>query len=317
MKHGISKKAGIQAKKTFLQRLQEDKWYLLFILPAIAYLIAFVYRPMYGIVMAFQEYKIGDPFLAFDGSVEWVGFKQFIEFFNSPFFSRTLLNTLRLSLETLILGCWVPMAVALLLNEIRVSIFKRTFQTVYYMPYFISTVVVVAIVMLLCGTNGPFSLLSQSTGGSAQNYLNEPKYFDFIYVISGIWQTFGYSSILYMAAIAGINPNLYEAAMMDGANRWSRMWNITLPCLLPTFITILILNIGSILGSDSEKILLLYNSFTMDKADVIGTYIYRIGLVGSRYSYTTAVGLFMNVLSFVLVFVANKISQKLTDYSLW
>ena len=307
----------MKSKKPLLTRLQQDKWYLLFILPAIVYLFVFCYRPMYGILMAFQNYQIGNPILAFDGSVEWVGLEHFETFVNSIFFKRIIINTIRLSLESLLFGCWVPMAVALLLNEIRVSWCKRTLQTVYYMPYFISTAVVVAIITLLFGASGPFSALHEAMGEGTKNYLNDSKFFDGIYVGSGIWQSFGYSSIIYMAGIAGINPNLYEAAKMDGANRWQRMWHITIPCLLPTFITLMILNIGSILGSNTEKILLMYNSFTMDQADVIGTYIHRTGLIGAQYSYTSAVGLFMNVLSFSLVFIANKISQKLTDYSLW
>ncbi len=304
-------------KKSLGQRLKEDKWYLIFILPAVVYLYTFCYRPLYGILMAFQNYQIGDPILAFDGSVEWVGLEHFKTFLGSIFFKRILTNTIRLSLESLLFGCWIPMAVALLLNEIRISVVKRTMQTVYYMPYFISTAVVVSIIILLFGSSGPFSALRELMGESGKNFLNDADYFDTIYVGSGIWQSFGYSSIIYMAGIAGVNPNLYEAAKMDGANRWQQMWRITIPCLLPTFVTLLILNIGSILGSNTEKILLLYNSFTMDKADVIGTYIHRTGIVGSQYSYTTAVGLFMNIVSFCMVFIANKISQKLTDYSLW
>lgn len=311
------KKNTIATKKSFLQRLKEDKWYLIFILPAIVYLFTFCYRPMYGIVMAFQNYQVGDKILAFDGSVEWVGLTHFENFVGSIFFKRIIMNTVRLSVESLVFGCWVPMGVALLLNEIRLSLAKRTLQTVYYMPYFISTAVVVSIITFLFGSAGPFSALSELMGNGGKNYLNDADYFDLIYTGSGIWQSFGYSSIIYMAGIAGINPNLYEAAKMDGANRWQRMRKITLPCLLPTFITLLILNVGSILGSNTEKILLLYNSFTMDQADVIGTYIHRTGIVGSQYSYTTAVGLFMNIVSFCMVFIANKISQKVTNYSLW
>lgn len=311
------KKNTLVNKKSFLQRLNEDKWYLIFILPAIVYLFVFCYRPMYGIIMAFQNYQVGDKILAFDGSIEWVGLEHFKNFIGSIFFKRIILNTVRLSLESLIFGCWIPMGVALLLNEIRLSLVKRTLQTVYYMPYFISTAVVVSIITLLFGSAGPFSSLNELMGEGSKNYLNDANYFDLIYTGSGIWQSFGYSSIIYMAGIAGINPNLYEAAKMDGANRWQRMWRITIPCLLPTFITLLILNVGSILGSNTEKILLLYNSFTMDTADVIGTYIHRTGIVGSQYSYTTAVGLFMNIVSFCMVFIANKISQKVTDYSLW
>ena len=311
------KKNTLIKKKSFMQRLKEDKWYLIFILPAIVYLFVFCYRPLYGILMAFQNYQVGDKILAFDGSVEWVGLEHFKNFIGSIFFKRIIVNTVRLSLESLVFGCWIPMGVALLLNEIRLSLVKRTLQTVYYMPYFISTAVVVSIITLLFGSAGPFSSLNELMGEGSKNYLNDAKYFDLIYTGSGIWQSFGYSSIIYMAGIAGINPNLYEAAKMDGANRWQRMWQITIPCLLPTFITLLILNMGSILGSNTEKILLLYNSFTMDQADVIGTYIHRTGIVGSQYSYTTAVGLFMNIVSFCMVFISNKISKKLTDYSLW
>ncbi len=303
--------------RKLLTRLQQDKWYYIFILPAVVYLIAFVYRPLYGILMAFQDYKVGDAILAFDGSVDWVGFKHFVKFFDSVFFKRIIGNTLRLSFKSLLFGCWIPLAVALLLNEIRQMAFKRTLQTVYYFPYFISTAVIVTIIMLLCGDSGPLSSLTRLLGGEGKNYLNDPDAFDTIYITSGIWQSFGYSSIIYMAGIAGINPTLYEAAKMDGANRWQRMWHITIPCLIPTFITLLILNIGSVLGSDTEKILLMYNTFTMDKADVIGTYIHKVGLINAKYSYATAVGLFTNVLSFVLVFISNKISRKLTDYSLW
>lgn len=311
------KKNTLVNKKSFLQRLNEDKWYLIFILPAIVYLFVLCYRPMYGIIMAFQNYQVGDKILAFDGSIEWVGLEHFKNFIGSIFFKRIIVNTVRLSLESLVFGCAIPMGVALLLNEIRLSLVKRTLQTVYYMPYFISTAVVVSIITLLFGSAGPFSALNELMGEGSKNYLNDASYFDLIYTGSGIWQSFGYSSIIYMAGIAGINPNLYEAAKMDGANRWQRMWRITIPCLLPTFITLLILNMGSILGSNTEKILLLYNSFTMDQADVIGTYIHRTGIVGSQYSYTTAVGLFMNIVSFCMVFIANKISKKLTDYSLW
>lgn len=303
--------------KSLSRRFREDKWYLLFILPALVYLFFFVYRAMYGLLIAFQDYKVGDSILAFDGSVKWVGIDHFKRFFSSIFFTRVMGNTLRLSLLSFVFGCWVPLAVALLLNEVRVRWAKRTFQTIYYMPYFISTVVVVSILTLLFNQNGPFSALSMLLGGEAKNYLNDPKYFDLIYVGSGIWQSFGYSSIIYMAAIAGVDPTLYEAVMVDGGNRWHRLRHVTLPYVLPTFVTLMILSIGSMIGSDSEKILLLYNSYTMDRADVIGTYVYRLGLQGSQFSYTTAVGLFINVLNFILVFVANMTSRKLTDYSLW
>lgn len=304
-------------KKSLAERFREDKWYLFFIAPALIYLFFFVYRPMYGLLMAFQDYKVGNPILAFDGSVQWVGLEHFKRFIGSVFFPRVMGNTLRLSVLSLAFGCWIPLAVALLLNEIRVSPIKRTYQTIYYMPYFISTVVVVSILTLLFGQKGPISSLSVMLGGTAKNYLDRPEYFDMLYVGSGIWQRFGYNSIIYMAAISGVDPTLYEAVMIDGGNRWHRMRHVTLPYVLPTFIIILILSIGGLIGSDTEKVLLMYNSYTMDRADVIGTYVYRLGLLGAQFSYTTAVGLFINTINFMLVFVANWISRKLTDYSLW
>jgi len=175
----------------------------------------------------------------------------------------------------------------------------------------------VSILTLLFGQKGPISSLSVMLGGTAKNYLDRPEYFDMLYVGSGIWQRFGYNSIIYMAAISGVDPTLYEAVMIDGGNRWHRMRHVTLPYVLPTFIIILILSIGGLIGSDTEKVLLMYNSYTMDRADVIGTYVYRLGLLGAQFSYTTAVGLFINTINFMLVFVANWISRKLTDYSLW
>ena len=280
-------------------------------------LFFFVYRPMYGLLMAFQDYKIGMPILAFDGSVQWVGFNQFTKFFQSVFFKRVIGNTLRLSLLQLLCGCWVSMGAALLLNELRISWMKRSIQTMYYMPYFVSTVVVVSILTLLMGSSGPVSMLNVMFGGLEKNYLNDPKSFDMIYVISGIWQSFGYGSIIYLAAIAGVDPSLYEAVTVDGGNRWHRMRYVTLPYIIPTWIILMILSIGNLLRADTEKVLLLYNTYTMDRADVIGTYVYRIGLLQAQYSYTTAVGFFVSIINFGLVFGANMLSRKLTNYSLW
>jgi len=305
------------SKKTLSKRLNEDKWYLLFILPAIVLLFFFVYRPMYGLLMAFQNYKIGNQILAFDGSINWVGLDHFKRFITSIFFPRIMGNTLRLSILTLVFGCWVPLAVALLLNEIRIRPVKRTMQTVYYLPYFISSAVVVSIITLMFNANGPIAALNVVMGNEAVNFLNDSKYFDAIYVGSGIWQSFGYGSIIYMAAISGVDPALHEAVMIDGGNRWHRMRHVTMPHVMPTFIIILIMSIGGLLGSNTEKILLMYNTYTMDQADVIGTYVYRVGLLGAQYSYSTAVGLFINSVNFLMVFGANWLSRKLTDYSLW
>jgi len=307
----------MKTKKLFRQRIRDDIWYLVFLLPVMILLFVFVYRPMYGLMMAFQNYKVGMPILAFDGSTQWVGFKHFKDFFNSVFFTRVMSNTIRLSFLSLLMGCWVSLAAALLLNELNISWVKRSVQTMYYLPYFVSTVVVVSMITLMTGSKGPISMLSMLFGGAAKNYLNDPASFDMIYVISGIWQTFGYGSIIYLAAIAGVDPSLYEAVTVDGGNRWHRMRYVTLPYIIPTWVILMILSIGNILQGDTQKILLLYNTYTMDKADIIGTYVYRIGLLKTEYSYTTAVGLFSNIINFGLVFGANTLSRKLTDYSLW
>ena len=307
----------IGPKKSFMKRLREDKWYLLFLLPLIVGLFLFAYRPMYGLVIAFQDYKVGSPFLSFDGSTEWVGLKHFITYFQSIYFTRTLWNTLRLSITGLLLGSWFPLAIALLLNELRLPSVKRTVQTAYYLPYFVSTAIVVSILSLMFSETGPISLLSTMLGGDAKNYLNDPKYFDAIYIGSGIWKSFGYSSIIYMAAIAGADPALYEAVVIDGGNRWHRMRHVTLPAVLPTFTILLVLEVGKVLGSDAEKIWLLQNPFIREQSEVIGTYIMRRGLVDNSYSFASAVGLFMNAVNFLLVFIANKVADKVTGSSLW
>ena len=309
----------IEINKPFVKRLREDLWYLIFLLPLIVGLFVFVYRPMYGVVIAFQDYRIGSPFLAFDGLTKWVGFKHFENYISSIFFSRTIGNTLRLSFLGLAFGCWFPMAVALLLNELRITSVKRTVQTVYYLPYFVSTAIVVSILTLLFGETGPFSLLNTFLGNGAEDYLKNPKYFDVIYIGSGLWKSFGYGSIIYLAAIAGADPALYEAVMIDGGNRWHQMRHVTLPAVLPTFTILLVLSIGGILGSDTEKIWLLRNPFIWERANVIGTYIMQRGFVESppSYSFSTAVGLFMSVINFALVFVANRLSRKITGWSLW
>ena len=302
-------------KKSFSQRFAEDKWYLAFLLPAVILLFLFSYLPMYGLAIAFQDYSIGKPLISSD--TVWVGFKNFKDFFNSVFFSRTFGNTIRLSLESIIFGAWVPLVTALLLNEIRCSWYKRTTQTLFYLPYFVSVAIVVSIMTMLTSSTGPIAMLSQFFGGKAVNYMMQPKYFDFLYVSSGIWQTFGYSSIIYLAGISGVDPSLYEAATVDGANRMHKMLHITLPELIPTFITLLVLSLGGVLNTSYEKVLLMYNSATMERADVLGTYIYRIGLIDMKYSYTAAIGLFANVINFALVFVSNKLSNRISGYGLW
>jgi len=302
---------------TFLERVYRDRWYLGFLLPAAILLILFCYMPMYGLLIAFQDYKIGAPMLAFDGSINWVGLGNFKEFFNSVFSKRVITNTLRLSIKFLIYGGWVSPVVALLLNEIRVSWVKRSLQTSYYLPYFISSAIVVSVMTMLVGAKGPIGMIPKFFGGKAVNFMNSAAAFDNLYVISGIWSGFGYSSIMYMAAISTVNVQLYEAVEIDGGNRFHRMLHVTIPAILPTFCILLILQVGGLMNSSFEKIYLMYNTYTMERADTIGTYVYRVGLQDARYSYTAAVGMFANVINFILVWGANWVSNKVTASGLW
>lgn len=304
-------------KHSFWHRVYRDRWYLLFILPAAILLILFCYLPMYGLLMAFQEYKVGSRILAFDGSIQWVGLQNFKEFFVSYFSERVIKNTLRLNLKFLIFGGWVSPLVAILLNEIRTSWVKRSLQTAYYLPYFISTAIVVSVMTMLVGTSGPIAQISMLFGVKPTNLINSVDAFDGLYVISSIWSGFGYASIMYLAAISGVNVELYEAVEIDGGNRFHKMQHVTLPAILPTFSILLILQVGGLMNTSYEKIVLMYNTYTMERADTIGTYIYRVGMQNMRYSYTTAVGLFSNIINFILVWGANWVSNKLTSNGLW
>lgn len=287
------------------------------LLPTIILLFLFCYLPIYGILIAFQDYRIGNSILSFSGSIKWVGISQFTKFIHSIFFGRVFGNTLRLSIESLVIGFWVPIIFALLLNEISHKRYQRITQTCVYLPYFVSTVIVVAMLMSITDTGGAANKLITLFGGQTVAMFNDPKSFDLLYVGSNIWQTFGYSSIIYIAAISSIDPTLYEAATVDGANRFHKIVHITFPGILPTVMILLILSVGGILNANTEKVLLMYNSNNIDVSDVIGTYVYRIGLANAQYSYSAAIGLFTNIINFVLVFGANMISRRMTNYSLW
>ncbi|NJD03675.1 MAG: sugar ABC transporter permease [Ruminiclostridium sp.] len=281
------------------------------LIPAVVYLIIFNYIPMYGVVIAFQNYQVGDKFISFDGNTEWVAFDNFLRFFNSMFFARVMKNTMFLSFLTIICGFWVPIVFALLLNEVRSKYYKKTLQTLSYLPYFISSVIIVGIVVnFLSSSDGIINNMIEFLGGQRVQFLNEPRYFRAVYIIMIVWQTFGWSSILYMAAMSGIDTEQYEAATIDGGNRFQQAIYITLPGIMPTIILMLLMEIGRILTVDSERILLLYNPAIYETADVIGTYTYRTGLIDSRYSYASAIGLFSTVVNFTLLTISNKMARK-------
>lgn len=282
-------------------------------IPVLAYYIIFCYVPMYGAVIAFENFNPVDGFLS-----PWVGFRHFIEFFQSYYFLILIRNTFLISFFTLIFGFPMPIILALLLNELRGNAFKRTVQTISYLPHFISLVVVCGLIVDFTSSTGLITrVLHLLTGYPLQNMLQEPRFFIPIYVISNIWQTVGWGSIIYLAALAGIDQEQFEAARIDGASRFQQMWHITLPGIMPTIVVLLILQIGQMMNVGYEKILLLYTPVTYDVADVISTFVYRRGILSADYSFATAVGLFNSGINFALLVSANWISRKVNETSLW
>lgn len=285
----------------------------LMVLPVIAFYVLFAYKPIYGAILAFKNFKPG---LGIMGS-PWVGFANFEKFFGSVYFTRLLRNTITISVTGLVFGFPLPILFAVLLNEIKFRRLAKTVQTVTYMPHFISLVIICGLVSEFTSNDGIVTEFFRLFGYSGGRMLDNPALFVPIHVISGMWQNMGWDSIIYISAILGVDAALYEAAEIDGAGRISKIWHITLPGILPTVITMLILRVGSIMNVGFEKIILLYNPATYETADVISSYVYRVGLQDFQYGYSTAVGLFNSVINFVLVFGANVLSRRLTETSLW
>ena len=297
-----------------IKRDFKKHWQLyLIMLPVLAWYLTFCYGPLYGLAAAFQRFNVrkgvaGSP---------WVGLKNFVDFFESFYFTRVLGNTLRLNLMDLVFAWPSSILFALLLNEIGNSKFKRTVQTMTYLPHFISTVVVCGLILDFSAVNGVFNDVIGALGGTRISLLTKSKLFTPIYVLSNIWAGMGYGSIIYLAAIGGINSELYEAAMLDGAGRLRQTWHVTLPGLMPTIVTMLIMRIGNILNVGYEKILLLMNDANREAAEVISTFVYQKGLVEASYGYSTAVGLFNSVICLIFLVLANTISRKFSETSLW
>lgn len=304
-------------KQSFGYRLKRDfyrnKYKYLIVLPVLIYLALFCYKPMYGLVIAFKEFR---PNLGIWGS-PWVGMKQFVNFFKDPYFFRLIRNTFSISLLSLVFCFPAPIILALFINEIRSSIFKRTVQTITYMPYFISMVVACSLVKTYTQQNGLVSQIVMAFGGEAINWLNKSQYFYPIYIISELWQSVGWNSIIYLAALTGIDQEQYEAARIDGASRMQQLWSITLPNLVPTIMILLILRMGGILNVGFEKIILLYNEGIYEVADVISSYVYRKGIINAAYSYGAAVGLFNSAVNIVFLLVSNWLSTKYTESGLF
>lgn len=297
-----------------LQTALKRHWMVyLMAVPVMAYYIVFCYLPMFGIVIAFQDFRVTRGFFRSD----WVGLEHFVDYFDSIYAWQTIRNTLSISLLGLIFGFPAPILLALMLNEVTNTKFKRTVQTITYMPYFISLVVTCSLIKIYCQENGLFSDIAEFFGGTRQNLMINPGAFRSIYVISGIWQSIGWNSIIYLAALSGIDQEQYEAARIDGANRLQQIAHITIPGILPTIMILFVLRMGSILNVGYEKVLLLYTANTYDVADVFSTYTYRMGLEKQQYSLSTAVGLFNTAVNIVFLLLTNWFSRKTTESGLF
>lgn len=286
--------------------------YLMAVLP-IVFLLIFRYGPMLGNVIAFRRFRPGGNIFG----EEWVGLLYIEMFVNDPMFWHVFGNTVTIGALTLIVGFPLPIVLALLLNEVRKKAFKRVVQSISYLPHFLSVVIVAGMVMQLLSLQGTVNQIAEAVGGEAIPFLQRPEWFRVIYVGSEVWQTLGWGTILYLAALTTVDASLYEAARIDGANRWRQTWHVTLPGIRPTMMTLLILNIGTFLNVGFEKVLLLYSPLTYATGDVISTYLYRVGLVSNNLSYAAAIGLFQACIGLVMVLSANLISRRLTGASLW
>ena len=298
-----------------VQKVLKRDWQLLVLcaLPVL-YFIVFHYIPMYGVQIAFKDFKATDGIW---GSA-WVGFKHFKRFFASSQFVSLIKNTLGLSLLQILLGFPVPIILAIMLNQVKNQRFRKFAQSILYCPHFISIVVLAGMLYIfLSPRNGIVNTIIKILGGEAIFFLGEAKYFKLTFVISGIWQNAGWSAIIYIAALAGISPDLYEAAQVDGANKWQRIRHIDIPGIMPTIIMMLIMEIGKVMSLGFQKAYLLQNAQNLSASEIISTYIYKVGMLDAQYSYSAEVNLFNNVINIILLVTFNKLAKKLTDNSLW
>lgn len=301
----VMKKIGADLKKNIALYIM--------VLPLVVYYVVFHYLPMGGLIMAFENFK---PKLGLWRS-PFVGLSNFKDFFSSIYFGRTVTNTLAISGLELLISFPATILFALLLNEIGSQKFKRTVQTISYMPHFISMVVVAGLIMDFCSSRGLVAQIVSLFTGEAVNLLGKPEYWRPVYIISGLWKELGFGSIIYLAALSGVDQQLYEAAAIDGATRFKQTIHVTLPGIAPTIIIMLILKIGQIMSVGYEKTILLYNPQVYETADIISSYVYRKGLLEFNYGYSTAVGMFNSVINLILLVTANKISRKMTETSLF
>lgn len=309
----MKRDAGTVRWRRLLRRIAGCWQLYALILPAVVAVFIFHYMPIYGLQIAFRNYR---PSKGIWGS-EWVGLKWFIKFFDYPDFWRIIRNTLSISLLSIaVFPCAVILA--LMLNEVTSARYKRYVQLVTYAPHFVSTVIVCSMVIIFTQySNGVLNNIAELMGIGRHDIITVPEYFSAIYVISGLWQNLGWDAIIYLAALASVSPELIEAARIDGANRLKIIWHVTLPCIMPTVVTMLILNAGKVLSVGFEKIFLLQNSLNLDASRVISTYVYEMGIQGGQFSYSAAIGLFNNVVNVIFIVLVNTLSKKITSVGLW
>jgi putative aldouronate transport system permease protein len=308
-----------------LPRLPDKRWNRRFIriakrydlylmlLPPIAWYLIFHYGPLYGLQIAFKNFNPGKGIL---GS-EWVGFDHFVRFFDSYYFGRLLMNTLTINFFSLLVAFPIPILLALIVTEIRNRKYNKLLQNITYMPHFISVVVMVGILTLFLAPSGPINKLIELFGGEPIRFMESAKWFKTIYIGSNIWQNMGWQSIIYIAALSGVNPELYESAKIDGASRLRRIWHVSLPGIIPVIVILLILDVGHFMSIGFEKILLMQNNLNLESSDVISTFVYTTGILKGEYSYTAAIGLFNSVINLTLLLAVNRFARKTTETSLW
>ena len=312
---GIARTGGGGFMTRAVRDLRRNKYIYLMIIPVVLWYFLFCYLPMYGIVIAFQNFSLSGGITGSD----WVGLKHFRDFFNSVFAVRVTFNTVYLNVLGLLIGFPAPIIFALLLNELRNEKFKKVSQTISYMPHFISLVVVCGLMRIFSDKEGVLSYLYTVFTGKpvVQNLIDTPGMYRPMYVLSGVWQSVGFSSIIYLSAISGINPEIYEAAVIDGASRWARARYITLPGIESTIVMLFILGLGGLMSAPLDKPLLLMNPANSHVSDLISTYVYRQGLMFAQYGYGAAVGLFQSLINFIILFMANKTAEKTTGYNIF
>ena len=283
--------------------------YYLMLIPGIIVTFIFCYIPLYGVIIAFEDYNVGMGF-----SSPWVGWKNFQYLFSQPTFTRTITNTLYIAVWKLALGIIVPVTIAILLNEMRSNKLKRFYQTLIYIPNFLSWIIMAGVLMDILGSSGAINMILTKLGLPTVDFLGSAKVFPWTMIISDVWKGFGYGTIVYLAALTGIDPGLYEAATLDGATRWQQIKNITLPLLMPTVILMLVLSLGSVLNAGFDQIYNLYSPAVWETSDVIDTYVYRLGIQQAQYAVGAAVGLFKSVVSAILVITSYILADKLAGY---